>query len=311
MEINSLYEQRPIVSKHQTFVFYHPWTEADAGILSDIPLKLIGNGLFLLILYFLAGLRAEAAQFFTFFLFCFAAMLTMGMVFRTVAAATKTMTQAFAIAGVIVLWIAFYTGFAIQKAYIHPWFKWSIWINPVASVYEGLLANEVHGRDFPCASTSLVSPYGTGENFQCAVPGAVAGLTTVYGDAWVQSSYGYTYSHIWRNLGIMLAFLLFFLVSYLVATKFNFDVGSTAEFLVFRRGKVSPGIDDKIKTDEESLAFDRSNHDVATASDDSREKSADTRAIPVKNGVFTWKDVTLDIEIKGQQRRILDGVSGG
>jgi ATP-binding cassette subfamily G (WHITE) protein 2 (PDR) len=113
--INTLYEQRPIVSKHQSFAFYHPWTEAAAGIISDIPIKLVGNGLFLLILYFLAGLRYEAAQFFVFFMFCFVSMLAMSMAFRTVAAATKTVSQAFAIAGVLVLWTAVYTGFAIDR----------------------------------------------------------------------------------------------------------------------------------------------------------------------------------------------------
>jgi ABC-type multidrug transport system ATPase subunit len=310
VEINSLYEQRPIVSKHQSFAFYHPWTEAAAGILSDIPLKLVGNGLFLLILYFLAGLRAEAAQFFIFFMFCFVAMLTMSMIFRTVAAATKTMSQAFAIAGVLVLWIAVYTGFAIQKAYMHPWFKWSLWINPVAYAYEGILVNEVHGRNFPCAATSLVPPYGTGENFQCAVPGATAGASTVSGDAWVQSSYGYNYAHIWRNLGILLAFMVFFLLTYLVATEYNFDVGSTAEVLVFRRGKIPAGIEDKTTADEENVASERAKDVTLATSEATDDKSEEAKAIPAQNGVFTWKDVMLDIEIKGQKRRILDGVSG-
>ena len=39
VEINSLYEQRPIVEKHASFAFYHPFTEALAGIVSDIPVK--------------------------------------------------------------------------------------------------------------------------------------------------------------------------------------------------------------------------------------------------------------------------------
>jgi ABC-type transport system involved in cytochrome bd biosynthesis fused ATPase/permease subunit len=43
---------------------------------------------------------------------------------------------------------------------------------------------------------------------------------------------------------------------------------------------------------------------------DADEDSDGTEAMLVQNGVFTWKNVTLDIEIKGQQRRILDGISG-
>lgn len=38
-EINSLYEQRPIVEKHKSYAFYHPATEAAAGIVLSLPLK--------------------------------------------------------------------------------------------------------------------------------------------------------------------------------------------------------------------------------------------------------------------------------
>lgn len=38
-EINSLYDQRPIVEKHNTYAYYHPWTEAAAGIVCDLPVK--------------------------------------------------------------------------------------------------------------------------------------------------------------------------------------------------------------------------------------------------------------------------------
>ena len=50
--------------------------------------------------------------------------LLMSAVFRTVAASTKTISQALAIAGVAVLAIVIYTGFTLQRSYMHPWFKW-------------------------------------------------------------------------------------------------------------------------------------------------------------------------------------------
>ena len=55
-EINSLYDQRPIVEKHASYAFYHPWTEAMAGVVSDIPVKFMRAVCFNIILYFLAGL---------------------------------------------------------------------------------------------------------------------------------------------------------------------------------------------------------------------------------------------------------------
>lgn len=196
-EINNLYDQRPIVEKQASYAFYHPWTEAMAGIVSDIPVKFVIAVCFNIILYFLAGLRREPSQFIIFFLFLFVAMLTMSYIFRSLAALTRTSSQAMAFAGVMVLAIVIHTGFTLPRPYEHPWMKWISWINPVAYAFEAILVNEVHGRDFPCSSFVPTPEFQQGSSFICSVAGAVAGQTTVSGDSWVQSSYQYSYSHIW------------------------------------------------------------------------------------------------------------------
>ena len=307
VEINTLYAQRPIVAKHKSYAFYHPFTEAVAGILADLPIKFCTTTVFSIILYFLAGLRTEPSQFFIFFLFNFVAMLTMSAIFRTTAAVTKTISAALAIAGIMVLWIVIYTGFSIQRSYMHPWFKWTSWINPVAYAFEALIVNEVHGREFPCAPTSLVPPYGQGHNFQCAVAGAVAGEINVSGDAWVQSSYGYSYSHIWRNLGFLFAFMISFFAVYFLATELNSTSTSTAEFLVFRRGHV-PSYVQQGGQDEETA--DASEKSAVTRDPVEGKQAEQAKVLPVQNDIFTWRNVTLDIKIKGKPRRLLDGISG-
>jgi ABC-type multidrug transport system ATPase subunit len=78
-EINTLYSQRPIVEKQASYAFYHPFTEAMAGIVADIPVKFTIAVCFNIILYFLAGLRREPSQFFIFFLFNFVAILTVSV----------------------------------------------------------------------------------------------------------------------------------------------------------------------------------------------------------------------------------------
>jgi ATP-binding cassette, subfamily G (WHITE), member 2, PDR len=128
----------------------------------------------------------------------------MSAIFRTIAAATKTISQVLVIAGVMALAIVIYTGFVVQMTYMQPWFRWINYLNPVAYAFEALLVNEMHGRSFLC--TNLVPSYGKGKNFRCAIAGAVAGEAYVNGATWVETSYGYSYSHIWRNLGIILDF---------------------------------------------------------------------------------------------------------
>lgn len=123
-EINSLYAQRPIVEKHKSYALYHPATEAIAGIVSDVPVKFVTTVVFDIILYFLAGLRREPSQFFIFFLITFVVGQIMSAVFRTLAAVTKTISQAMTLAGVMVLALVIYTGYVLPQPYMKPWFDW-------------------------------------------------------------------------------------------------------------------------------------------------------------------------------------------
>ncbi|RDL33925.1 putative ABC1 transport protein [Venustampulla echinocandica] len=310
-EINNLYSQRPIVEKQASYAFYHPFTEALATIIADIPVKFAIATCFNIILYFLAGLRREPSQFFIYFLFNFIAILTMGQIYRSIAAATKTVSQALAIAGVITLAIVIYTGFVIPRPLMHPWFKWISWINPVAYAFEALFTNELHGRRFAC---SMLVPSGGGyvhadSNFICNIPGAVAGQTTVSGDDYLQSQFQYSYSHIWRNLGFMFAFMLFFLFLYLLATELNAAPPSTAEVLVFRRGHVPKRIlaaEHSAKHDEETPSTEAGTLSTGLG----EEQAEEVQALPPQRDIFTWKDVSYDIKIKGQPRRLLDNVTG-
>ncbi|KAK0325334.1 hypothetical protein LTR82_003617 [Friedmanniomyces endolithicus] len=304
-EINNLYSQRPIVEKHASYAFYHPWTEAIAGLVLDVPIKFLQAVAFNVILYFLAGLRREPAQFFIFFLINFVATYVMAAVFRTMAALTKTISQAMALSGVLILAIVIYTGFMIPVSYMHPWFGWIRYINPVYYAFEILIANEFHGRQFECSQFIPAYTPLRGNSYICSSKGAVAGQYTVSGDAYIATAYSYYYSHVWRNFGILLGFLIGFLIIYFIATELNSSTTSTAEVLVFRRGHVPKYLQAS------------KNGDAKDEEDAGAEKSAETaeegdevNAIPPQTDIFTWRDVVYDIEIKGEPRRLLDHISG-
>ncbi|KKK17140.1 ATP-binding cassette transporter [Aspergillus rambellii] len=305
-EINSLYDQRPIVEKQASYAFVHPFAEAFGGIVSDIPVKFVAAVVFNIIFYFLAGLRYEPSQFFIFFLFTFLSTLAMSGIFRTLAASTKTLSQAMSMAGVIVLAIVIYTGFVIpapQMAHI-PWFSWIRWINPIYYTFEALIANEFHGRRFECSQFVPAYPSLSGDSFICSVRGSVAGERTVSGDDYIYSQYRYTYAHEWRNLGILIGFWIFFTALYLIATEINSETSSKAEFLVFRRGHVPAHM-----RNPDRKQGDGPNANVVLA-ERSAEIAPDTSVIPEQHSVFTWRNVCYDIPVKGGQRRLLDNVAG-
>jgi ABC-type multidrug transport system permease subunit/ABC-type branched-subunit amino acid transport system ATPase component len=301
-EINSLYSQRPIVEKHNTYAFYHPFTEAIAGILSDIPVKFLLAVAFNVILYFLSNLRREPSQFFIYFLINFIIMFVMSAVFRTMAAITKTVSQAMTLAGILILALVIYTGFVVPVPYMHPWFGWIHYLNPIYYAFEILVANEFHGRDFACSSMIPAYPNMQGDTFICSSKGAVAGQTTVSGDAYIWDSYHYSYTHVWRNFGILIAFLIGFLAIYFVCTELNSSTTSTAEVLVFRRGHEPKALKDG-GVDEEDT-----NGTSVVAANEKAEYNLPN--LPPQRDLFTWRDVVYDIKIKGEPRRLLDNVSG-
>ncbi|KAJ4291758.1 hypothetical protein N0V90_009653 [Kalmusia sp. IMI 367209] len=303
-EINNLYAQRPIVEKHASYAFYHPFTEAMAGIVADIPVKFVQAVFFNIILYFMAGLRREAAQFFLYFLITYISTFVMSAVFRTLAACTKTVSQAMALAGVLVLALVVYTGFVITVPSMHPWFGWIRWINPIFYAFEILIANEFHGREFACSSFIPAYAPLQGDSWICSAVGAVAGQRTVSGDAFIGTNYEYYYSHVWRNFGILLGFLFFFMFIYFAAVELNSSTSSSAEVLVFQRGHVPAYMQDDAKASQTDVEKGPAADASVTAAE------GDVTAVEPQKDIFTWRDVTYDIQIKGEGRRLLDNVSG-
>ncbi len=94
------------------YSFYRPWTEALAGFITNLPIKLIAAIAFNIILYFLAGLRPTAANFFIFLLFTYTSTITMSTIFRTMAAVASSNPQAHMFAGLAILALVVYTVFS-------------------------------------------------------------------------------------------------------------------------------------------------------------------------------------------------------
>lgn len=322
-EISSLFSKRGIIQKQKNYAFYHPFTDAFAAYLVDIPVKFVISTLFNLVFYFLAGLRREASSFFIFLLFTFICTLLMSAIFRSIGALSKQLPAAFAIAGIGILVQVIYTGYTLQTSYMHPWFRWINYINPIAYIFEALLVNEVHGRDYPCAPQNIVPPYAGKSNFACAVIGAQANSRSVSGDSWVSSGYGYSYSHLWRNFGITIAYMMFFLPLYLAATEFRSTQVAQPQRLIFRNRKAAQS-QMSGAGDVEAAGSEKSNKFVS-ASVNVQEKLSKTTTITEAeaarkdekaagaldhSGTLTWQDVTLDISIQGTPRRLLDNVTG-
>ncbi|KAI2465836.1 ABC-2 type transporter-domain-containing protein [Annulohypoxylon bovei var. microspora] len=313
LEILTLYAQRPIVEKHSRYALYHPSAEAVASMLVDMPYKVVNSIVFNLCLYFMTNLRREPGAFFFFLLITFFTVMVMSMIFRTIASSSRTLSQAMVPAALLILDLVIFTGFVIPIDYMLKWCRWLNYLDPLAYAFESLMVNEFHGREFTCDSyvpSPAVPGYGDvgPANHACSSPGSVAGMSTVNGDSYVNSSFKYYNEHRWRNFGILIGFMLFFLATYMIAAELVSEKKSKGEVLVFRRGYKPAQFKEK-KGDVEEGEGPRVGPSVTNASR-ANGNGKEAGAIQEQNSVFHWKDVCYDIKIKGEPRRILDNVDG-
>ncbi|USW58775.1 Putative ABC transporter-like, ATP-binding domain, AAA+ ATPase domain, CDR ABC transporter [Septoria linicola] len=306
LEILTLYAQRPIVEKHDRYAFYHPSAEAWASMLTDMPYKIANAIIFNITLYFMVNLRREAGAFFFFLLVSFITTLMMSMLFRTIASVSRTLSQAMAPAAILILAIVIFTGFAIPTEYMLGWCRWINYIDPVAYSFESLMVNEFAGQDYSC-SAFVPTAYGdlADQSRVCSAVGSEAGLGYVRGTQYIESAFQYYPSHRWRNLGIVIAFLVFFMGCYLAATEYISAKKSKGEVLVFQRGHIPAALKEK-RPDEENVSAGRDPNALAQT----ESYTSATDIIQRQTAIFSWKDVCYDIKIKSENRRILDHVDG-
>ncbi|KAK0707913.1 ABC transporter CDR4 [Lasiosphaeris hirsuta] len=303
MEILLLYAARPIVEKHVRYAFHHPSAEAMAGLVTDMPYK-VGNAIFFnLVLYFMTNLRRTPAAFFTFLLFSFCTTLCMSHMYRTFGALSRTLVQALVPVALIILALILYTGFTTPVGSMVPWFGWIRFVNPIAYAFESLMVNEFWDRSFDCAAFVPQGPsYNNLDplNHICSVVGAKTGLNFVSGEDYLRLSFGYEKAHQWRNFGILVAFTIFYLGTYIVAAEVISAKRSKGEVLVFRRGY---GLMATASDVESSSEPSTKGSELAT-------EVPDIPSIEKHTSVFHWRDICFDITVNKEKKRILDHVDG-
>ncbi|KAI0969619.1 ABC-2 type transporter-domain-containing protein [Xylaria arbuscula] len=312
LEILTLYAQRPIVEKHDRYALYHPSAEAFSSMLCDLPYKVTNAITFNLTLYFLTNLRREPGAFFTYLLFSFVTVLGMSMIFRTIASASRTITQALVPAAILILDLVVFTGFIIPVNYMLSWCRWLNYVDPLAYAFESLMVNEFSGRQFRC--TEIIPSPQLPEyanvapaNQVCSALGSVPGSRTVDGDSYLATAFEYYPIHKWRNLGIIIAFVISSFATYIFFAEIVSEKKSKGEVLVFRRGH-KPAQFKERKGDVEEGEGPRVGPTATNASRPAPDNKEGV--LGEQKSVFHWDDLCYDIKIKGEPRRILDHVDG-
>ncbi|KAL3491060.1 ABC-2 type transporter-domain-containing protein [Aspergillus germanicus] len=310
LEVLTVYAERPITEKQTRYAFYHQSAQAIASYTMDLPYKTVNMIVFNLVIYFMSNLRREAGAFFFFCLTTYILTLVMSCLYRWLASITRAAYQAMVPSAILSLGLIMYTGYTIPVEYLPGWSRWMNYVNPFAYAFEALMANEFHGRVFPCAE---IVPRGDGyedlpgESRVCAAVGAIQGSTIVSGDRYIASTFGYYNKNKWRDVGILIAFLVFFFAVYIIAAEYAKPPRSKGEVLVFssrERARHPP----RGKADD--LELQPTERNTAFHADAKSGCEAQSPQPIATSAIFHWEDLCYTVSIKGTERCILDHVDG-
>ncbi|KAF9526334.1 pleiotropic drug resistance ABC transporter [Crepidotus variabilis] len=305
-EIPALFSQRPIILRHRNWALYHPFIQAVALTLVDLPVSFGTSLVFGGLIYGLVGLQKSAGQFFIFFLFVFSLAVVMRAYFRALAAACKSEAAAQTLAGISILAMSMYTGYTIPQDSMIWALRWITYINPFRYGFESLLTNEFHTLNGACVNLVPQGPAYqniTLSNQVCTTVGALPGQPYVQGSRFVELSLGYFYSHLWRNFGIICGFGAAFATALFVFTEINTKTSGYSAVVLYKRGT-------RIDTPGESPDQEKGPH--KTLSEGQSPSATATLSEHIKSeDIFSFSHVSYTIPIANNQtKRLLEDISG-
>ncbi|CCE81629.1 Piso0_002291 [Millerozyma farinosa CBS 7064] len=317
LEIMALFEARPIVEKHKKYAMYRPSADALASIITELPTKLIMSLAFNITFYFMVHFRRNAGRFFFYMLMNFSCTLVMSHLFRSIGAMSTSLSAAMTPATTLLLAMVIFTGFVIPTPKMLGWSRWINYINPVGYVFESLMDNEFSGVEYKCSAFVPQGPgYDSVDSLSkiCGTEGSKPGSSVVEGADYLAIAYQYYNSHKWRNWGITVGFIVFFLFIYIILTEYNKGAMQKGEIALYLQGTLRKQKKEISKNssnakDIENNASSDEKISYKEHVEGSRESQGDNK-LPKNTQTFHWKDLTYQVQIKSEQRVILDHVDG-
>ncbi|KIX09317.1 uncharacterized protein Z518_00396 [Rhinocladiella mackenziei CBS 650.93] len=300
-ELASTMLGRPIVNKHRAYTFHRPGALWLAQILVDLAFASVQIFVFSVIVYFMTGLVRTPGAFFTFVLIIIAGYLSMTLFFRTVGCLCPDFDYAIKFAAVIITLFVITSGYLIQDQSQQVWLRWIFYINALGLGFAAMMMNEFMRLTMRCTSESLI-PSGPGydniDNQVCTLAGSEAGSTEVSGTAYVKTGFSYNPSDLWRNFGIIVALIAFFLVTNVVLGEMvKYGAGGRTVTYFTKENRERKELNEKL---QERKRRRQTKQDA----EDRSELNITSKA------VLTWENLTYDVPTPSGPLRLLKDVFG-
>lgn len=300
-ELGSTMTGRPIVNKHKAYAFHRPSALWIAQIFVDMTFSAVQILVFSIIVYFMTGLTRTPGAFFTFYLLILSGNVAMTLYFRIIGCLSPDFDYAIKFAVVTVTLFILTSGYLIQYQSQQVWLRWIFWINALGLSFASLMANEFGGSKMRCSDESLIPSgptYGNVSHQVCTLAGSTPGSLEVDGSAYITQGFSYAPEDLWRNFGIIMGIIIFFLIMNVVLGEFvKYGMGGN-QAKVFAKPSA-----------ERTALNDALNHKRLERQKSKQDGQGSSLKIESES-VLTWEDLNYDVPVTGGTRRLLNSVYG-
>ncbi|XDG02326.1 hypothetical protein ABKA04_001941 [Annulohypoxylon sp. FPYF3050] len=312
---------RTVVSRHRDYAFYRPSAVVVARVIQDIPVVFVQVCIFGVAMYFMTNLDVDVSKFWIYMLFVYTTTIMITAMYRMFASLSPEINTAVRFSSLALNLLVIYTGYVLPKTQLlndYIWFGWLYWVNPISYSFEAVLTNELSNRIMECAPQQLV-PQGPGvlpEYQGCALSGSKPNSRVVAGSDYLETALSYSRSNLWRNFGVVIAFMVLYIIITVFATEM-FDFSSEGGgALIFKKSKRA-----KEAAQKAAALSDVEKNEGADSSGSSATRVGNSKATPEEqnealeqltksDSIFTWRDVEYTVPYLGGQRKLLNKVSG-
>ncbi|KAG9254740.1 BMR1-like protein [Emericellopsis atlantica] len=300
-ELASTMMGRSIVNKHKAYAFHRPSALWIGQIIVDQAFAASEIMVFSIIVYFMTGLVRDAGAFFTFYLMILSGNIAMTLFFRIIGCLSPDFDYAIKFAVIVITLFVTTSGYLIQYDAQQVWLRWIYWVNVLGLSFSALMMNEFGRINMECTADSLI-PSGPGydniENQVCTLAGSSAGSTFIDGSAYISQTYSYYPKDLWRNWGIIMSLIVFFLIMNVVLGEFvKFGMGGNAAKVFSKENKERKQLNAALAEKRKARRADKSNE-------------SGSELLIKSEAVLTWEDLCYDVPVPGGTRRLLNNVFG-
>ncbi len=312
---------RAVVNKHRAYAFHRPSALWIAQILVDQIFAATQILVFAVIVYFMTNLARDAGAFFSFYLLLLSANMAMTLFFRILGCISPDFYSAVKFATVGITLMITTAGYLIRKfnnaclvenivvidnqleyQSEKVWLRWIYYINIVGLSFSALMENEFSRSTLTCTAESLIpsGPEYTNIDHQvCTLAGSTAGTLQIPGRDYIEKGFSYGRGLIWRDWGIVVAIIVFFLAMNIVAGEFVRHGMGGNQAKVFKK----PNAERK-----------RLNEELIQKREERRKtkgEDSDSSDLNIKSeSILTWEDLCYEVPVPGGTRQLLDHVFG-